>query len=80
MKQLELGFASERDTAVLLDPAIQDKVVTLMAKAVLAVVVEAEELGGRDDDAGAIEQQDRTTAPGAEGGGLHATVLGQASP
>lgn len=83
MKQLVLGFASEGDAAraVPLDPAIQEQVVTLMATAILAVVegVRVEEHGGRDD-ADAIEQQDRTTAPEAESGGLHAAVDGPAGP
>lgn len=77
MKQLVLGFASERDPAntVPLDPAIQERLVTLMAKAMLAIVEHgrAEDHGGRDD-ADTIEQQDRATAPESEGGGLHAPV------
>lgn len=83
MRQLVLGFASERDaaSAVPFDPAIQEQLVTLMAAAILAVVgdVRAEEHGG-SDDADAIERQDRTTAPEAEGGGLRAAVDGPAGP
>lgn len=83
MKQLVLGFANERETAnaVPLDPAVQERLVTLMATAILVVVddVHAEEHGGRDDT-DAIEQQDRTTAPESEGSGLHAAVHRPASP
>jgi len=83
MRQLVLGFAIEQDvaSAVPLDPAIQERLVALMATAILAVVdnVDTEEHGGRDD-ADAIEQQDRATTPEAEGGGLHAAVDGPAGP
>lgn len=83
MRQLVLGFAKERDaaSAVPLDPAIQEQLVTLMARAILAVVddVHAEEPGGRDD-ADPIEQQDRARPPAAEGGGLHAAVVGETGP
>ena len=62
MRQLVLGFAGERDaaSAVPLDPAIQEQLVTLMARAILAVVddVHAEEHEGRDDADTGEQQRD----------------------
>ena len=83
MKQLVLGFANEQEPAntVPLDPAIQERLVTLMAKVIRAVGENshAEDQGGRDD-ADALEQQDRATAPESKGGGLHAPVHRPAGP
>jgi hypothetical protein len=83
MKQLVLGFANEREAAgaVPLDPAIQERLVTLMAAAILAVVDDGDAKGkGGRDDADASEQQDRAAAPESKGGDLHAPIHRPSGP
>ncbi len=83
MRQLAFGFASQRDAAsvVPLDPEIQERLVALIAEAILTVVDAVQEArGGQNDDAQAIERQDQTASPEQEGRGLHAPVHDKAGP
>ena len=66
MKQLGLSFDDGGVTPnVVLEPAVQAQLVTLMAQSLLAVLDQNMEkkLGGDDDDRLSDKQQDQTTAP-----------------
>ena len=83
MRQLVLSFGSEWEPASLdvpLQPEVREQLVVLMAQAIVSLVDDSEEQGGRSGEARAIEQQDQAAASQSEGGDLHASVHGQASP
>lgn len=84
MKQLVLSFGSEWEAANVgtpLQPDVQERLVALMAEAIVALVDNSEEQGGRSGDAEAIEQQqDQAAASEPEGGDLHAPIHGQTGP
>lgn len=78
MRQLVLGFASEQASVVALQPEIEGQLVTLMARAILAVADNDAREGGRIDDADAVEPQDHEGASEAQGGGLRTPVQPEA--